>query len=136
LEAVVVDRKVPSLMSMIERASYQVRISCPIPGLEQRIEELLNRPAIEIEKQGKKGPRLVDIKPGIYELNLDYKDDTLLHMLVSSGSKGNIKPETVVQELLEQRDTEGFGEVLLHIHRDGQYIYKEGEWVSPLALKY
>lgn len=136
LDAVQVDEKVPSLMSMIERASYQVELSGTVPGLKQMVEDFLSRPAVEIEKQGKKGLQLVDIKPGIYMLRLDDENGSLLHMLLQTGSKGNIKPETVVQEILRQQSNGGLEDGLLHIHRDGQYIYKEGEWVSPLALKY
>ena len=60
-----------------------------------RLPDFLAQEEIRIVKEGKKGPREVDIRPGIYEFEIDPAQEKIL-LLLDASSAGNIKPVQVV----------------------------------------
>jgi len=62
----------------------------------QALKDFLSQPEILLSKEGKNGERVIDIKPGIFELS--YSDDTF-SMTVDASSSGNIKPIQVLRLL-------------------------------------
>ncbi|MCM1113258.1 MAG: TIGR03960 family B12-binding radical SAM protein [Muribaculum sp.] len=89
-------------MASVAAAAYTVEF---VPGcaleadLAQAVEALLQKDAVYLVKEGKKGPREVDIRPGIYSC---VWRDNKLHLLTDASSGGNIKPAQVVEALLRQ----------------------------------
>ncbi len=132
-EAVEVDERVPSLMSMIDRATYTVLLNNPLPELRNTLESFMARPVIEVLRKSKKGQEPFDIKPGIYRLEVD-SEDRRLDICLQSGSTGNIKPDAVIGALLAWMD-QTTAMIPYKIHRSGLFLTKDGDWVSPLRLK-
>lgn len=91
------DEKLPSLMSMVDAATYEITIVNPKTNIitNETIRSFLNRPSIEIMKEGKKGSRMVDIKPMIYKMKLKSEDGTVsvIEATVAAGSRSNLNPE-------------------------------------------
>jgi len=147
LAAVPVLKRKESLMALINLARYRVEISLP-PGFKQEglrqenIEILLNkvlsRSACLVLRQGKKGEREVDIRPGLYRLAGYLEEDNSQHdkskliieMDVQTGSSGNVRPEEVLQ-ILKAESSFSWGENI-RIHRLGLYIREDEKIWSPL----
>lgn len=121
LGVVVLPDKTPNAMASVAAAEYIVSFRdgrAPRANLSAAVRELLAREEVLITKEGKAGPRQVDIRPGIYRLEMtDTAADSFaeiakapvhLHMLVDASSAGNVKPIQVVEAMLEP-----FGETLL-----------------------
>ncbi|HBM74555.1 MAG TPA: radical SAM protein [Clostridiaceae bacterium] len=92
-----IDEKLPSLMSMVDAASYEITIINPQPKLiiQKSIDSFLNRPSIEVMKESKKGEKLVDIKPMIYDIRLKSNDGpiSVIETTIKAGSRSNLNPE-------------------------------------------
>ncbi|HZK33892.1 MAG TPA: TIGR03936 family radical SAM-associated protein [Bacillota bacterium] len=128
-----VDRSVPSLMSLVGRADYRVSTSKKLSKVDQAINKFMQQKEIIYDKPGKRGIRQVDIRDGIFDMQLDDALHMDVLLCLMSGSRGNVKPEVVISKLLAfmGQDEEG---ISLDIHRTGIYIKHEEEWQTPLAL--
>lgn len=94
--SVVPDDKL-NAMASVAMAQYNVILDDISSLSEIVINNYLSRPAIEIEKEGKKGVlKLVDIKEGILSLCIA---DGMLNMKLLSGSTLNIKPSQVIDTI-------------------------------------
>jgi radical SAM-linked protein len=142
-EAVVIDKKAPSLMSLIQRADYRVTADDPAVNWRHGIAALNEKPELWVEKKGKKGVTEINLKEGIYEIHAGGDKGSELYLSLQSGSSGNLKPELVINELLKlmgmMQDADGqeseYGSALpVTIHRLGLYYKQDGNWVTPLAL--
>jgi radical SAM-linked protein len=139
-DAMAVDRKAPSLMSLIERADYKVTLN----GIDWKkaLAAYRNAPEIWVEKRGKRGVTTVNLKESVYAIGVDQENQEVLHISMKIGKKGSLKPDSVVEALLElsdqnfigseQEDTQGPSTA---IHRIGLYYRRNGEWVTPLLEK-
>lgn len=61
------------------------------------LEKFLQSESIVIEKKTKKGTRMVDIRPLVYDYQIDRGEEPAIFMQVSTGSVDNLKPEFVLQ---------------------------------------
>lgn len=139
-DAMAVDSKAPSLMSLIERADYKVTSI----GIDwnKALAAYRETPEIRVEKRGKRAVSTVNLKESVYDIGVDRENQEVLHLSMKIGKKGSLKPDAVVEALLElsdqniagseQRDTRGS---LTAIHRIGLYYRRNGEWVTPLLEK-
>ena len=136
----VVTGKVPSLMSIIERGRYQLRLEfveeVTQQQLEDAIEKFWKREEIIIYryKKNSKDKKAVNIRPGVYEMKLTADGRyAVLDILVQSGNEGNIRPEEVAYGLMSA----GMPAVqhVVRIHRLGLYLFdKSGAMVTPLDI--
>ena len=93
-------------MASVAAASYTVTFRegrGPHFEIEKALKNFLAKEQILITKEGKKGTREVDLKPGIYELTWQ---ENALHMLVDASSAGNIKPIQIVEALFSDNQEE------------------------------
>lgn len=100
----VLPEKAGNAMASVAAASYTVRFApgkAPNIDMAQVLPRFLEKESIMITKEGKKGPREVDIRPGIYSCH--WEQDTL-QLLVDASSAGNIKPIQIVEALLKDND--------------------------------
>lgn len=134
-----IDPKSPSLMSIINRAKYRVEAKLKEEITEEQstkiAQELLDQKTILVTSFSKKGTKEKDIRPGIVELNCmlsSNKENIIAEFTVQAGSQGNIRPDEVLKGL------KGLGMPidleLVNIHREGLYIAKEGQLISPLVV--
>ncbi len=91
----------PNAMSSVAAADYCLTfregqgpedMNAYLDGLER----FLQSESIVMEKKTKKGSRMVDIRPLVYEYYLD-REEKAIFMQVSTGSVDNLKPEFVLQ---------------------------------------
>ncbi len=101
------DPQEPSLASRVTAALYRVDLSEVPQGLESRIQELLSRDELVVNRPGKKGEKKVDIKPFIFKLYLDNIKEPgantegggTLIMHLATGNRGGARPTEVLQLL-------------------------------------
>ncbi|MGI6538899.1 MAG: TIGR03936 family radical SAM-associated protein [Caldicoprobacterales bacterium] len=137
-EAMVIDNKTPSLMSLIQKADYEIRAE--EVDWEKALKAYQEVPEIWIEKKTKKRTSRVNIKEDAVEsFRLDSEDDLKVHLSMRIGSRGSIKPEVVIQEVLkisgQIKEGEDLSDFQISIHRTGQFLLRDGQWVTPLVLK-
>lgn len=97
-------------MASVAAAAYTVRFREgrePQTDIAALLPDFLAKEQILVTKEGKKGSRELDLKPGIFQLAYEKNDGNgTFHMLLDASSGGNIKPVQVVEALLaEQGET-------------------------------
>ena len=136
----VVTGKAPSLMSIIQRARYVLRLELVEEAAQEQLDAAVERFWQQEEiviyryKKNSKDKKPVNIRPGVYELELTAEGkNALLHILVQCGNEGNIRPEEVAYGLMAT----GMPMVqhVVRIHRLGLYVLNEkGALLSPLDV--
>ena len=126
-----------NIMATISASHYNV-----VVGVEQMIEEktikdgikrFMALPAIMVEKRTKSGNKEVDIKSMIFDLDCDVQQlpsfsIIKLSMLVSAGSKANLKPDLLTEAFM------GFMNMpyeIEKIHRTKLFISDNEQLVEP-----
>ncbi len=132
--------KVPSLMSIMERAAYQIRLEfveeVTQEQLDRAVVEFFNRDEIIVYRFKKNSPdkKPVNIRPGVFKLRMEAEGKfAVLHILVQTGNDFNVRPEEVAYGLMSA----GMPSVLnvVRIHRNGLYLLdKKGELITPLDV--
>lgn len=157
IDAVLVTKRTASLMAVINVAHYQVEV--PFYGgkdgareeadnfaedtcvaqkmIQEEIDRVMNTPTYFVRREGKKGLREIDIRPGIRQLAGSLKrgkqgKKLLLELKVQTGSSGNVKPEEVVK-MVSDITAFRLGENI-RIHRLGLYIHTDTHDWSPLEI--
>jgi radical SAM-linked protein len=131
-QVVPVPKTAPALMAVVHRATYRVTVPvCPgfvFGKLEPVLQQFLSQPSVFIVKKGKKGPKEVDIRPGIYSMTVIPVGKAVNFMLeLQAGSQGNVRPEEVMQVLatkIDSLDWEG-----MSIHRTGLAIAEKAAYI-------
>ena len=136
----VVTGKAPSLMSIIQRARYVLRLELVEEAAQEQLDAAVERFWQQEEiviyryKKNSEDKKPVNIRPGVYELELTAEGkNALLHILVQCGNEGNIRPEEVAYGLMAT----GMPMVqhVVRIHRLGLYVLDEkGALLSPLDV--
>ena len=133
----VIDDKAPPVMSIIQRAEYNVIVkleqNVSLEEINSTIESLLNSPALEVERRKKNSreKKLVDIRPGIYRITAEFKNNTLIfNLLLQNNSDGNVKPDEVVNLIIKNYT----GLEITQIHRQELYTIKDEQMLSPMEV--
>jgi len=143
LAIVPVTKRKESLMAIINMARYHVDIPLLQALHQQDVDKMINDALSTatwiILRQGKKGVREVDIRPGVYRVQgrienmvVDKiaKNKLIIEMDVQTGSSGNVKPEEVL-EMLKTLSSFPW-EANRRVHRLGLFIREEDKIWSPL----
>jgi radical SAM-linked protein len=123
--------KAYNAMSSISAASYEIKIrdeNKPEFDFEKAFYDLLDKEQVIVTKQSKKSENTLDIKPFIYEYNIN---GDVISLLVSCGSVMNIKPELVIKAVFDSMNKE-FDEYFITIKRTEMYtgVYNEKSFKS------
>ena len=127
-QAVSVDEKVPSLMCLVERADYRIVPDDPEWDWKPAVDAFWSKPEIWVEKKSKKKVSSINLKEAVRDIRACGEHNRELFLSLPAGSSGNLKPDLVVDALLEEKDR------ALSFCRTGLYLRKDGKWVTPLAL--
>ena len=105
-----VDLREGTLQSRIISAEYRISFVDPIAGegLQQRIEDVLQRESIVVEKVRKRKRSVMDLRPLIIGLQIDETGDLIAHLSV--GERGNMRPDHLIEQL-------GLAACHHHVHR-------------------
>ncbi len=101
IQAIVeVDSRTATLQSLVESAEYRIRFLDDIEPsvLQQKIQDVLSRESIIIDRVKRRKRSVMDIRPLILDLNIDASNDLIAHLSV--GDRGNLRPDQII-ELLE-----------------------------------
>ncbi len=124
-----------SLTATVDVAAYKIAIrkgellALSPEELSQRIEKLLRREEITIERVRDKQVKKINLRPFILSLALDSSSPLALNMSLKVG----VRPEEGIRLLLEVEELDlGF----LDIERTGLFVQKNGELISPMEDLY
>lgn len=94
-----VDRRASSLHSLVISAEYRIQFLDDIdrPMLQRKIDSLLSRKSIIVDRVRRRKRSVMDIRPLILGLQLDSNDDLLAHLSV--GERGNLRPDHLIEHL-------------------------------------
>lgn len=132
--AVTVDKSLPALMAVVNRAIYQVKVGLKEPvatdKLKDAIDKLKEQDEILITRNTKKGPREKNIRSGIVQIKGRAENkEIFLEMLLFAG-EANVRPEEVVQALVK------YGQIgavdYLELHRQGLFLAQGEGIVTPI----
>ena len=136
LDATAVPLKATSLMSEPLAAQYSVDVPVRLlPGdgasLSARVRDLLARDDIPMQRWHKKGPRQVNIRPGIVRLNaLPAVGETVtIDMLVREEADAKAKPQEVIGALLGLNDDDFPS---LHIYKHDAFVRDGADFIPVL----
>lgn len=106
LSAVVLPKEAGNAMASVAAAGYTVRFREgrePEFDWQNRIASFYGRESIPVTKETKKGTAEIDLKQGIFSMELCGE---ALYMLLDASSAGNIKPQMVIEAFLsDNQDT-------------------------------
>ncbi len=98
--------------------------------------EFISKESFSIVKKTKKSEREIDLKPLVYAFEVRKENDQpVFYIKLSTGSTDNIKPELVLQSIMEKVDMV-YNENAIQIHRIDVYAKDEetGAFVSLLDM--
>ena len=90
------DGKAQNAMSLVAASDYLVRFrdgKAPSEGWEEKVPLFLSEPSIEAEKESKKGLRIMDIRPFIYEMR---PENGGIFFRLASASSNYTRPDVVM----------------------------------------
>lgn len=106
LSAVVLPKEAGNAMASVAAAGYTVRFRKgrePEFDWQNKIASFYGRESIPVTKETKKGTAEIDLKQGIFSMELR---EEALYMLLDASSAGNIKPQMVIEAFLsDNQDT-------------------------------
>ena len=95
--------KSPTLQALLRQAQYTVRVETEetAEALAVRLENLLAAKEIIQTRRRKQKEETFDLRPWLHDLRLDAVDNGLacLHMRLTAGQFGNLRPEAVLKAL-------------------------------------
>lgn len=127
LSVSLVPLKAENAMASVSAASYSVLVPLDLAIDSDKITSYLSQDEILVEKDGKKGPVLKNIKDGIFALTYETGK---FYMFLNSGSSLNIKPADVLQSLALYLRMDNIK--ILHIIRE-ETFRNDGDKQVPLG---
>ncbi len=130
-----------NIMATISASEYIVIVGtgyeCTEKSLKAGIGKYLSQKEIIVKKKTKSGVKDTDIRNMIFDLDFELQpcgtfNMIKLTMLVSAGSKANLKPELLVESLFEML---GARYEIDRIHRSKLYVRIQEELLDPMDGK-
>ncbi|SCY15425.1 TIGR03936 family radical SAM-associated protein [Alkaliphilus peptidifermentans] len=144
IQCTYISSKEESLMAVIKRSVYLVKVSLQTPISKEELTTELERftgleEIVLIKEKKKKGRKNqktvqhVDIRPNIYSIELLSleEEQAIFKMNLAAGSVGNLKPEIVIEKLMELTQLQ-INLESMRIHRLELFKEVEGTFVTPL----
>lgn len=94
-----VDTRASTLHSRVDNAQYRIQFLDEIDrqDLQRRIDELLSRKSIIVDRVRRRKRSVMDIRPLILGLHLDSNDQLIANLSV--GDRGNLRPDQLMEHL-------------------------------------
>ena len=94
-----VDTRAPTLHSLVNSAEYRIQFLDAVNSgeLRRKIDELLSRKSIIVDRVRRRKRSVMDIRPLILALKLDGCDNLIAHLSV--GERGNLRPDQLLEHL-------------------------------------
>ena len=95
--------KAPTLQNLLREAEYEVVVETDLSSetIRTRIDELMAAERIIQTRVRKKRQEEFDLRPWLHDLSLVslVDGDALIHMRLTAGQQGNLRPEQVIEAL-------------------------------------
>jgi radical SAM family uncharacterized protein/radical SAM-linked protein len=132
LEARVILGKSESLSSVINLASYEVKLDIPYDQIHTSIQSLLERENLCIKRITKEKIKEVDIRRHIFKLDSERLGNMVtLRMYLGLGNEGYVRPDEILVYGLGMEEKEVLG---LLIKRSGLFVVKEKQLLTPMEV--
>lgn len=131
LDAAVLEEGKGNAMASVAAADYLVtfREETALPvGWKERLLAFYDQPSIPVLKKTKKGEKEINLKEGIYKLEIREEG---VYLRLDAGSGSNIKPGFVLETFFE-RENIPLPEYPFQIHRLETYLRGEDGRLAPL----
>ncbi|HHT46659.1 MAG TPA: DUF2344 domain-containing protein [Firmicutes bacterium] len=128
-----VDLNRPPLSAMVSAALYKVLLTNVTPSIEKTLLDILNAETILLERKGKKNKKTLNIRPYIFLLSLQKREDGKgeLFMLLATGNKGGVRPHEIMSILLMGDNA---GSINTKIIRKDLFILENNRLKTPEGL--
>lgn len=143
LQCKYIDTKSKALMAIVEYSTYRVKCSLRNGEEQEKLEEMIcdfmKKDEIivykTIKKRKQERKKEINIRPFIKNIELAYKENVncIFKMTLATGSKGNLKPE-VVMEMLKDIEKVSILPETIRTHRVDLYGMKNHRMVVPLEM--
>jgi radical SAM-linked protein len=144
LQCEYIDMKSKALMAIVEYSTYMVRCSLKNDEGQEKLKEMIcdfmekNEIVVckTIKKRKQERKKEINIRSFIENIELIHKENTdcIFKMTLATGSKGNLKPE-VVMEMLKDIENMPILAETIRIHRLDLYGMKDEKMVVPLEME-
>ena len=122
----------PSLMKIINAASYVFLLEPSFPSLERWKEELLARPSLTVRSRGKKKGLDKELRTGIYRIEVEQSlNFGRVEIWVAVGEPVNVRYDELGELLLQTGFTQ---KSIAEVFRSGNYIREGSSYLSPLEV--
>jgi len=123
----------PSLMKIINAASYVFLLEPPFPSLDKWKEELLARPSLTVRSRGKKKGLDKELRTGIYRIEVEQSlNFGRVEIWVAVGEPVNVRYDELGELLLQTGFTQ---KSIAEVFRSGNYIREGSSYLSPLEVR-
>jgi radical SAM-linked protein len=127
-----IEGKVPPSMALVEGSKYTIKFTSQIDKNEgeELVRKILSVSVIERLKRTKSGEKVINIRPMIHQLNYleGNSENACFECLISTGSKGNLNPDVLVEVIKENSNGKIYG--YAEIIRNELYTLKDMEWIE------
>lgn len=127
-----------NIMATISASEYLVvagtKFECSGKSLKSAVQKYRTQNEIIVQKKTKSGIKATDIKSMIYDLDLELQpcgefNIIKFTMLVSAGSKANLKPELLIESFFQYLDADF---EIDRIHRTKLFVKAEDQLLDPM----
>jgi radical SAM-linked protein len=125
---------------LIDTAAYRVRLPTETGNegdWKKAVEVFLGMEVVNIERVQPRRTRVIDLRPGVHELQAGTDPDgsgVELFMVLDDGTRGTVKPLEVLEVLADLAGSPGGPWRDALVNRVGLFVMRGGRLVSPLEL--
>ena len=134
LDVVLLKSGVKKAMTSVSASTYEVVLDnkVTIEIVEKNLENYINQDEILVLKKTKKNLKETNIKEDIFDIkNISKNNEVKLFMFLASGSKRNLKPESVVNGFYNYLDIE-FDKYNIRYKRIDMFREENGKYLNLL----
>ncbi|KXG77049.1 TIGR03936 family radical SAM-associated protein [Thermotalea metallivorans] len=138
-----IDHRATALMAMIDASAYIAKCVLEHPVEEGDVKKWLAQFMAQEEillcktthKKNRETKKEINIKPYIYHMDLVQYDPLyfILKMTLATGSKGNLKPEILIEKFRECTGAPILSDQV-RVHRLDLYTFMDDKLVTPLEI--
>ncbi|SEF89536.1 radical SAM-linked protein [Caloramator fervidus] len=99
LDCIKVNSKMPSSMSIVEAARYEISLKCDLESLKNAVDKIKKQDNLFVLKRTKTGEKEVNIKPMIYDIKLRDDKGIKMEVVLQNSNKGSLNPELLLNTL-------------------------------------
>lgn len=130
IDSVILETGMPSLMKVINAASYVFVIAPGTSNLESWAADMLSRDSLPVRSRGKKKDQMKDLRPGIFKMVVNRQADfDMINIWVNTGEPVNVRYDELSNLLVELGLEQ---EHIVDVYRSENYYRIGREFYSPL----